>query len=150
MAAEPTVEAIRQVAKELDDALETKEVERILPFFAEDCEIELLGAKVTGREGAKRWLMWQFGHVATVRLVPVVIMIECDTFFEEFIVQATLHDGTQVESRQAEVLVYDRDLKVKSLRLYFDRLDFADALAKDVISRAIVRKVIARSLKGLV
>ena len=143
-----TVEKIRQVAKDLDDTLETKNIEQILYFFADDCEIELLGVTVTGKEGAGRWLKWQFEHVKEVKLVPVVIMIEGDTFFEEFIVKARLHGGTEVQSKQAEVLVYE-DYKVKSLRLYFDRLDFADSIAKGLISKAVVRRLIKMSTKGL-
>jgi hypothetical protein len=77
-------------------------------------------------------------------------MIEGNVFFEEFLVKARLPDGTELESKQAEVLVYNEDYKVKSLRLYFDRLDFADAVAKDPLSRMIIRKFIKMSLKGLV
>ena len=143
-------ERIRQVAKELDGTLETKDVESIVSFFADDCEIELLGTSVKGKEGARRWLRWQFGHVAEYQLVPVVIMIEENVFFEEFVVKAKLPNGTALESRQAEVLVFDEDYKVNSLRLYFDRLDFADAVAKDPVSRFAVRRLLRGSLKGLV
>jgi ketosteroid isomerase-like protein len=143
-------ERIRQVAKELDNTLETKNIERILAFLADDCEIQLLGIKVKGKEGARRWLKWQFGHVAEYELIPVVIMIEGNVFFEEFLVKAKLPDGTSLESKQAEVLVYNQDYKVVSLRLYFDRLDFADAVARDPVTKFVVRTLIKTSLRGLV
>ena len=143
-------ERIRAVAKALDDTLETKDNEKIVEFFADDCEVELLGVTLRGKNGVRKWLEWKYEHVAGYELVPVVIMIEGSVFFEEFIVKARLPDGTGLESKQAEVLVYDEDYKVKSLRLYFDRLDFADAVAKDPISRFIVRKLVKTSLKGLV
>ncbi len=142
-------ERIREVAKELDDTLETKDIESIVSFFADDCEIELLGTSVKGREGARSWLRWQFGHVAQYELIPVTIMIEGNVFFEEFLVKAKLPDGKALESRQAEVLIFDEDYKVTSLRLYFDRLDFADAVAKDPFSKFVVRRLIETSLKGL-
>ena len=119
------IEIIREAAKELDDALETKDIQQILPFFTDDCEIELLGVMVRGKEGVRRWLTWQF------------------------IVNAILHDGTKTKSKQAEVLIYDENYKVNSLRLYFDRLDFADSVVKDPISKFIVRRLIKMSLKGL-
>ena len=50
--------------------------------------------------------------------------------------------------RQAEVLVYE-DHMIKSLRLYFDRLDFSDLIAGNIVSRKIVHSVKSRSLKGL-
>jgi ketosteroid isomerase-like protein len=143
-------ERIRQVAKELDNTLETKNIERILAFLADDCEIQLLGIKVKGKEGARRWLKWQFGHVAEYELIPVAIMIEGNVFFEEFLVKAKLPDGTSLESKQAEVLVYNQDYKVVSLRLYFDRLDFADAVARDPVTKFVVRTLIKTSLRGLV
>jgi ketosteroid isomerase-like protein len=143
-------ERIRQVAKELDNTLETKNIERILAFLADDCEIQLLGIKVKGKEGARRSLKWQFGHVAEYELIPVVIMIEGNVFFEEFLVKAKLPDGTSLESKQAEVLVYNQDYKVVSLRLYFDRLDFADAVARDPVTKFVVRTLIKTSLRGLV
>ena len=142
-------EKIREVAKELDDSLETKNIDQILPFFADDCEIELLGITVKGKEGVERWLKWQYEHIAEVKLVPVIIMIEGNVFFEEFVVTAKLHDGTKVESKQAEVLIYHENYKVKSLRLYFDRLDFANSVVKDPINKFIVRRLIKMSLKDL-
>jgi len=144
------VEGIREVAKDLDDTLETKDNGKILEFFADDCEVELLGVTLKGKDGVRKWLDWKYQHVSNYELVPVVIMIEGDVFFEEFLVKAKLPNGIKLESKQAEVLVYDEDYKVKSLRLYFDRLDFADAITKDPISKYIVRRLIKISLKGLV
>ena len=142
-------EKIREVAKELDDALETKNIDQIFPFFADDCEIELLGITVKGKQGVERWLRWQYEHIDEVKLEPVIIMIEGNVFFEEFVVNAKLHDGTKVESKQAEVLIYDENYKVKSLRLYFDRLDFANSVVKDPVSNFIVRRLIKMSIKDL-
>ena len=140
---------LREAAKELDVSLESKNIDQILPFFADDCEIELLGIAVKGKEGVERWLKWQYEHVAEVKLVPVIIMPEGNVFFEEFVVNAKLHDGTKVESKQAEVLIYDENYKVKSLRLYFDRLDFANSVVQDPISKFIVRRLIKMSIKDL-
>ena len=143
------VEKIRQVAKELDDMLETKNIDQILPFFADDCEVELLGVKLNGKEGIRKWLNWQYAHVADYKLEPLNIIIEGNVFFEEFVVRAMLYNGKEAESKQTEVLIYNDDYKVRSLRLYFDRLDFAGAVAKDPVSKFLVRRLIKISLKGL-
>ncbi|NHJ49994.1 MAG: nuclear transport factor 2 family protein [Asgard group archaeon] len=140
---------IKKVAMDLDNALERMNIDEILPFFTDDCSVQLLDVKLSGKEGVKKWLLWMFKNVAAIKLVPIVIMVEDDVFFEEFIVQAKLHDGSDATSKQAEVLIYE-DYKIKDLRLYFDRLDFANAVAKDPISKGIVRKLIKKSLKGLV
>ena len=134
---------------DLDNTLEKMIIDDILPFFAADCEIIILEAKLTGREGARKWLKWMLAHVKEIKFEPIIIMVENDVFFEEFIVKATLHDGSKVESKWAEVLIYE-NYKIKSLRLYFDRLEFANSITKGPISKMIIKKIIKESLKGLV
>jgi len=143
-----TKEQILQVARDLDDVIETRNIERILPFFAQDCSIELLGLTLRGHEGAKKWLEWMFQHLTEISFEPIVIMVNDDVFFEEFIVQGKLQDGRTVQSKQAEVLVYE-NLLVKSLRLYFDRLDFAKAVSSSWINRKVIQKIIKESIKEL-
>ena len=148
MASDQSVDRIRNAAAEVDNAIESKDTESILSAFSEDCQIELLGIRLTGKDGAKKWIDWMYQHLAEVRFQPVTIMVDGNTFFEEFILRGKLHDGTEVESKQTEVLVYE-NYKIKSLRLYFDRLDFADSVAKGRISKAIVRRLLKSSLRGL-
>ena len=146
---EQDVEKIKQVTMEFDNAIESKDIDHMVSFFVDDCEIELMGITLSGKDGARRWLEWLFGSLAGVKLKPVIIMVEGNVFFEEFILVGTLPNGKVVESKQSEVLVYE-DYKIKNLRVYFDRLDFADAVADGFVSRKIVKTLISRSLKGLV
>ena len=145
---EQNPDRIRQVAMEFDNAIEARDVERVVSAFAEDCQIELLGIKLKGREGARKWIEWLFSNIPDIRFEPVTIMVEGNVFFEEFIVTARHSDGPELKSKQAEVLVFE-DYKLKSLRLYFDRLDFSDLIAGNIISKKIVGTVKSRSLKGL-
>jgi ketosteroid isomerase-like protein len=140
---------IRKVAADLDNAIENRNIEVALSCFSDDCEIELLGTKLAGREGLRKWITWLYGHLAEIRFLPITIMVYGNTFFEEFVLKGKLHNGIKVQSKQAEVLIYE-DYKVRSLRLYFDRLEFADSIAKGPISKALVKRFIKRSLKGLV
>ena len=148
MESEQLPEEIQRVAMDFDKAVENKDVEQILSSFTDDCEIELLGQRLVGKEGTRKWIDWFYGHLSEVKFEPITIMVEGDTFFEEFIVKARLHNGVEISSKQAEVLRYE-DYKIKSLRLYFDRLDFAEVLAKGPISKALVTKLIKKSLEGL-
>ncbi|MGD9395220.1 MAG: nuclear transport factor 2 family protein [Candidatus Thorarchaeota archaeon] len=140
---------IKEVAMELDNAIESRDIDQIVSFFSDDCEIELMGINLSGKDGARRWLEWLFDTLVEVKFKPVIIMVEGDVFFEEFILVGTLPNGKVVESKQSEVLVYE-NYKIKSLRVYFDRLDFADVVAEGFISKKIVRMLISRSLKGLI
>lgn len=139
---------IKKIAMRLDNALEKMAVEEVVHYFSEDCEIELLNVKLVGKDGVRKWLQWLFKHVSEIRFKPVIILVEGNVFFEEFIINAKLHDGKQITSKQAEVLIY-KNYKIQSLRLYFDRLDFADAVAKDFVSKGIVKQLIKKSIKEL-
>ena len=141
-------DTIRKVAEELDSAIEEKNREAILSSFSDDCEIELLGIRLMGKEGVVKWVTWMNSHLAEVKLTPVTIMVDGNTFFEEFVVRAKLHTGIQIDSKQAEVLVFENS-KIKNLRLYFDRIDFADSLVKGFVNRSIVKRLIKKSLQGL-
>jgi ketosteroid isomerase-like protein len=143
-----SAEKIRRLSLDLDKALENKNVELVLSSFSDDCEIELLGIKLVGKAGVKRWLDWMYKHLAEVRFTPITIMVDGNVFFEEFLLRGKFHDGKGVDSKQAEVLIYEGD-KLKVLRLYFDRLDFAGAVAKGPIARAFVRWAKRKSLTGL-
>ncbi|NHI84178.1 MAG: hypothetical protein EAX81_07750 [Candidatus Thorarchaeota archaeon] len=47
--------------------------------------IELLGAKLIGKDGVKKWLDWLFKHMSSIKFVPITIMVEGNVFLEEFI-----------------------------------------------------------------
>ena len=76
-------------------------------------------------------------------------MVEGNTFFEEFTVKARLFSGKEIKSQQAEVLVYE-NCKIKSLRLYFDRLDFAESVTGPPFGKIAVNQIVKKSLGGLV
>ena len=139
---------IKEFAMAFDKALENKDINKVMESFTDDCEIELLSTKLQGKQGVKSWFKWLYTHIAKLELIPLTIMIEKNVFFEEFIVKATYPNGKQAQSKQAEVLVFESQ-KIKSLRLYFDRLDFSSSIAKDFISKTIIKEIVKKSLEGL-
>ncbi|NHJ87562.1 MAG: nuclear transport factor 2 family protein [Asgard group archaeon] len=144
-----TAEGIKKVAMDFDNSIEKMNIDELVDFFADNCEILLLSVKLEGKDGARKFFEWLFENVVKLKFEPTNITIDGDVFFEEFTVFAKLHDGSSITSHQAEVLVYE-NYKIKSLRLYFDRLDFANAIASDFISKGIIKTLIKRSLKGLI
>jgi ketosteroid isomerase-like protein len=141
-------EAILKSALNLDNAIENRDIESAVSKFSDDCEIELLGVKLSGKGGVKRWMDWQFNHIAKVEFIPITKMVSGNIFFEEFIAKAKLQGGEEIRSKQAVVLQF-KDNMIKNLRLYFDRLDFADSVAKGVISKTVVKEIIKKSIEGL-
>ena len=117
-----TPDGIKSAAMDFDNAIEKMNVDELLEFFTDDCEVIVLNEVLKGKDGARKFFDWLFANVIKIKFEPVNIMVENDVFFEEFIVKAKLPDGTSVVSNQAEVLVFE-NYKINSLRLYLDRLE---------------------------
>ena len=140
---------IRQIAKALDDAIEKQNIAEILSYFSDSCEIEMLGIRLNGKEGLKKVFAWIYRYLGQIVLMPVTIMVDGNTFFEEFIIKAKVKGGKEIQAKQAEVLIYDDKYKVRSLRLYFDRLELAEAFTSGIIERIMIKLLIKASIKGL-
>jgi len=143
-----STDEIRRVAMTLDNAIENKRLDAVLLCFDDDCEIELIRHSLYGKAGVEKWFDWLFKNIRQIKIQPVIIMAEGNILFEEFIIRARLHSGPEIKSKQSEVLVFEND-KIKCLRLYFDRLDFADTVAKDPVSKAVVSRILKKSVEGL-
>ena len=148
MVEKQSTDEIRKVAMTLDSGIENKNLDAVTSCFADNCEIELLRHSLYGKAGVKKWFDWLFKNIRQIKFQPVVIMAEGNILFEEFIIRARLHSGPEVKSKQSEVLVFENG-KIKCLRLYFDRLDFADTVTRDPVNKAVVSRVIKKSLEGL-
>ena len=148
MDASLSTEKIGELAKALDDAIERANVEEIVAYFSDDCQIHLPAISLSGHEGLRRAINWMYRYLKEIVLVPNTIIIQGNIFFEEFTVKAKI-DGRSIELKQAEVLEYGTDYKVKSIRLYFDRLQLARAVSSNFIDQIIIKRITRAFLKGL-
>jgi ketosteroid isomerase-like protein len=140
---------IKKIAEEFDIAIEKRDIREVLDFFSEDCEIELLGVKLYGKTGAKKWIEWLYSNAPKLQFEPVVIITEGNVFYEEFYVIVTLPNGKLVKSHQAETLLFENE-KIKTLRIFFNPLDFSDVVTKGPISKGIVKYILKTAKKGLI
>ena len=140
---------ILKLAEDLDNDLELQDVDKLIPYFSEDCEIEIFGIKMKGKNELKKWLNWFFNLFDIIKFEPIVIMVENDIFFEEFIIQVSFKQGKKLSVKVAEVLEY-YDYKIKSLRLYLDRLEFAEVFTTGSLSKKLVKLIKKKSLEGLI
>ena len=138
---------IRKAAKALDDAVEKHDTEFVLSCFLDDCEIEIFGIVLKGKDHLKKALNWLYELVGEIKFEPIVIMIDGDVFFEEFILKGD-KGGKKLEVKAAEVLIY-KNYKVKTLRLYLDRLQVADIILEGFFEKFVVNMINKKSLKGL-
>ncbi len=140
---------ILKLAEELDNDLELQDIDKLIPYFSQDCEIEIFGLKIKGKEKLKDWLNWFFTLFDTIKFEPIVIMVEKNIFFEEFIIHVSFNQGKELSVKVAEVLDY-QNYKIKSLRLYIDRLEFSDVIATGFFSKKLIKLIQKRSIRDLV
>jgi ketosteroid isomerase-like protein len=139
---------IRKIGADFDSYLEEKDLKSALSYFHKDTEIQLMGLALKGLNGAEKFLKWLFDNLDEIKFHPSIIIVEGDTFFEEFLIEAKTKSGSKVSSKQTEVLVFEGD-KIISLRLYFDRLDFVKSIARKFPDRLLVNRIIVKSIEGL-
>lgn len=143
-----TDRGLREVARDFDDLIEKKDQEALLDFFSKECEVQMFGVVLRGIEGARKWLNWLFSNASSVRFEPIMILTDGDALFEEFTAHIVLPDGAGIAIRMAEVLTFE-GLKIKSLRIYGDRLELAEKISRRGISKALVKRISAETLRGL-
>jgi len=148
MSSKKLPEKIKEIAMELDNALEKRDYDLIKSYFTKDCKIEFLDITLRGRNGVEKWLDLIFEHEKSFELKPILIMVENDSFFEEFTVITTLPNGSKIKSKWAEVLVY-KNYKIQSLRLYFDRLMFIKSIASNILVKKLLKYLDKKTLEGL-
>ncbi|TXT56932.1 MAG: hypothetical protein BAJATHORv1_20530 [Candidatus Thorarchaeota archaeon] len=141
---------VADLVRELGDAVESMEIERIASMFTEDCRIKILNVELEGREGVRAWLNWLFRNLVSISFESITAFVKDNIFYEEFLVIGTMRNDEVITSRQAEIIEVDKEeMKIKSLRLYFDSMDFIDSLATDPITRWSARRLRERSREGL-
>ena len=141
-------EQMERVAGEFRDAMQNRDLAALLHLFREDCEIELFDLKLRGHDGVEKWFNWTFGHMKAMQFERLSSAVGGDIFYEEYLLSGVIHNGKKTQSRQARVLVFEGG-RVKSFRLYMDRLQFADSVVNDFAGRLIVKKFIEVSVKGM-
>jgi hypothetical protein len=146
----PNEERILELASNLDDDLESQDVNKVLKYFSKNCEVELFGITLNGISGIKNWLDWFFGMFNSIEFEPIVILVRGNIFFEEFFIHLTYGDkNVSLDIKIAEVLEY-KNYKIKSLRLYFDRLQFSDVIADNFIEKKILNFIKKKSMEDLI
>ncbi|UYP48218.1 hypothetical protein NEF87_004503 [Candidatus Lokiarchaeum ossiferum] len=139
---------IKTIAENFDKALTERNIPSILKFFHENCEITTLNVPLKGKEGAQQWLKWLFEKTPQLDFEPVVIISEGNVFYEEFYAIVKLKNGQIIRSHQAETLIFEEN-KLKILKIFFNPLDFADIVAKDPISKRLIKIIQRKARKGL-
>ena len=141
-------ESMKKTVRELDKVLETKNLRKGLSLFSKNCKIEMLGIELKGKKGAKKWFNWLFESFFKIKVRNLTVFVQKGKIFKEYVLVATLHNGDTIRSKQSEVIKFQGN-KIKTIRLYFDRIDFKDLVADNFMKRIFLDRLVEKPLDNL-
>ncbi len=135
--------------REFIDALNKKDLEKSLSFFAEDADWLNTEGKFKGKEELKKYLKWVFGISPDQKVIEsgVKIIAEEDKAVYEHILEGSFEG---IKYQVLALCIYEsKGDKFQHLRTTYDRLSMAKQLAKGPVAKTAVNSIINRMEKGL-
>jgi uncharacterized protein (TIGR02246 family) len=142
-------EELISMMRKFKDALNKKNLEKTLSFFAEDADLVNPEGEFKGKEEIKKYFKWVFEVNPDQKIIEsgVKIIAEEDKAVYEHILEGT------VEGMKYKILalcIYEsKGDKFQHIRSIYDRLSMAKQLAKGPVAKTAVNSVINRMEKGL-
>jgi len=142
-------EELINMMREFIDALNKKDLEKSLSFFAEDADWLNTEGKFKGKEELKKYLKWVFGISPDQKVIEsgVKIIAEEDKAVYEHILEGSF-EGIKYQVLALCIYEFKGD-KFQHLRTTYDRLSMAKQLAKGPVAKTAVNSIINRMEKGL-
>jgi len=142
-------EDLMSMMRKFKDALNKKNLEKSLSFFAEDADWVNPEGEFKGKEEIKKYFKWAFEINPDQKIIEsgVKIIAEEDKAVYEHIIEGS------VEGMKYQILalcIYEsKGEKFQHIRTAYDRLSMAKQLAKGPIAKTAVNTIINRMEKGL-
>ena len=131
------------------DALNKKDLEKSLSFFAENADWLNPNGEFKGKEELKKYLKWGFEMSPDQKITEsgVKIIAEEDKAVYEHILEGSF-EGMKYQILALCIYEWKGD-KFQHLRTTYDRLSMAKQLAKGPVAKTAVNSIINRMEKGL-
>jgi predicted ester cyclase len=142
-------EELISMMRKFKDALNKKDLEKSLSFFAEDADWLNPDGEFKGKEELKKYLKWGFKISPDQKIIEsgVKIIAEEDKAVYEHILEGSV-EGMKYQILALCIYEFKGD-KFQHLRSAYDRLSIAKQLAKGPIAKTAVNTIIKRMEKGL-
>ena len=142
-------EELISMMRKFRDALNKKDLEKALSFFAEDADWVNPNGEFKGKEEIKNYLRWGFEISPDQRVIEsgVKIIAEEDKAVYEHILEGSFEE---MKYHIPALCIYEfKGDKFQHLRTTYDRLSMAKQLAKGPVAKTAVNSIINRMEKGL-
>jgi uncharacterized protein (TIGR02246 family) len=142
-------EKIAGIMRDFIQALEKKDLEKVLSLCADDAVWVTPEGSFKGKGELKRYLTWFFdvGQNLKVTESGNKIIVQGNRAFYEHIVSAT-YQGVRTECLAICAYEFSGE-KIQQMRTVQDRLSIAKQAAKGPLAKWIVNSIVKRAEKGL-
>lgn len=131
----------------IHEALNNRNVETAVSFFADDATMIVCEGTFKGRDEIKRRLTWFLQQWSDLKVTGKELILEGNSAASEYVIEGTTREG---KGRFPGAAIYAFESgKVQQVHDYYDRLSIAHQLAKGWVARRIVSSIIERMEKGL-
>lgn len=139
--------AYRGAIRGIHEALNNRDVEKAVSFFADDATMITGEGTFKGREEIKRRFTWFLQQWSELKVTENRLILEGNRAAHEYVIEGTTREG---KGRFPGVAIYAfGNGKVQQIHDYYDRLSIAEQLAKGWLARRTVGSVTERMEKGL-
>jgi len=139
--------AYRGAIRGIHEALNNRDVEKAVSFFADDATMIACEGIFKGREEIKRRFTWFLRQWSELKVTENKLILEGNRAAHEYVIEGTTREG---KGRFPGVAIYAfGNGKVQQVHDYYDRLSIAQQLAKGWLARRIVSSIIERMEEGL-
>ena len=142
-----STEEIKKTLRSIHEALNKRDVDKAVSFFAEDAIQIIPEGTFKGKNEIKRYFTWLLKQYTKLTLTETEIIVEGNKAAHVYVIEGTTTRGKE---RVPCVSVLEfKNGKVQHLSSFYDRLSIAKQMARGVIQTRTVNAIVKRMDKGL-
>lgn len=141
-------EEMKSAVRGLNEAIQRKELEKVLSFYAEDATLDTPEDTFKGREGIRRYWAWQIQAASDIAGTETAMMVQGNQLAALHVYDVTRIDG--IRWRAPVACLYEfTGAKFQHHTLSYDRLSIAKQAAKGWLANRLVNSIVGQMEKGL-
>jgi uncharacterized protein (TIGR02246 family) len=139
---------IKDVVRGLNQAIERKDVEKMLSLYAETATLVAPDGTFEGKEEIRRFWTWQTQSALEATSTETEMMTQGNKLAAEHIIAVTMANG--MKWQVPITCIYEfADGKIQLHKMSYDRLSVAKQAAKGWLAKRLVNSIIGQMEKGL-
>ena len=137
----------RKVLRSIHEALNKRDVEKAVSFFADDAVSVGPEGTFKGKKEIRRYFEWLLHTYSEFKLKETGLYVEGNVATHEYVTEGATKEGKG--SAPCVVVAEIKNGKVQRLRNYYDRLSIAKQMARGIVATRAVNSIINRMEEGL-